>query len=232
MKPAAESGSRREVLPLRGLYAITSAALCAEPQRLLAGVAAALQGGARVIQYRDKHSISPAQRERNVAALLQLCRESQARLIINDDVELAARIGADGVHLGAADPPLALARARLGHDALIGASCGPSLQRGIDAVANGANYLAFGRFFASNTKPDAPQAALELLVQARAHFNHLRIPICAIGGVTPATAVGLIAAGADLVAAVEGVFGDLRPGAITAAARAYAELFESPDIRY
>jgi thiamine-phosphate pyrophosphorylase len=207
MKPAAESGSRREVLPLRGLYAITSAALCAEPQRLLAGVAAALQGGARVIQYRDKHSISPAQRERNVAALLQLCRESQARLIINDDVELAARIGADGVHLGAADPPLALARARLGH-------------------------VAFGRFFASNTKPDAPQAALELLVQARAHFNHLRIPICAIGGVTPATAVGLIAAGADLVAAVEGVFGDLRPGAITAAARAYAELFESPDIRY
>jgi len=224
--------SPRGKLPMRGLYAITSAELCAEPQRLLAGVAAALQGGASVIQYRDKHTTSTAQRDRNASALLRLCREAQARLIINDDIELAARIGADGVHLGASDPPLALARARLGAAAIIGASCGPSLQRGIDAVANGASYLAFGRFFASNTKPDAPQAALELLTQARAQFGDLGIPICAIGGVTPATAVGLIAAGADLVAAVEGVFGDPRPGAIAAAARAYAELFESSDIRH
>lgn len=222
MNPIAEIFSRR------GLYAITSATLCAEPQRLLEGVAEALQGGARMIQYRDKHSSSPAHRERNAAALLQLCRKSQARLIINDDIELAARVGADGVHLGAADPPLALARARLGAEAIIGASCGPSLQRGIDAVANGANYIAFGRFFASNTKPDAPQAALELLTQARAHFSDLRIPICAIGGVTPATAATLIAAGADWVAAVEGVFGDLRLGAIASAARAYAELFDPP----
>lgn len=213
--------------PLRGLYAITSAALCALPSaKMLGGIAAALEGGAVLIQYRDKHS-EAAQRERKARALLELCRRFQARLIVNDDVELAARIGADGVHLGAADPPLAAARARLGDHAILGASCGPNLQRAIDAVGGGADYIAFGRFFASATKPDAPPAALELLTQARLRFTAPPIPICAIGGITPSTAGRLIAAGADLIAAVEGVFGETRTAAITAAARAYVELFEA-----
>jgi len=211
---------------LRGLYAITSASLCALPQApLLDRVAAALHGGARLIQYRDKLS-DAAERERKARALLRLCRAHAVVLIINDDIELAARIGADGVHLGATDPALTAARARLGADAILGASCGPSLQRATAAVASGADYIAFGRFFASRTKPDAPQAALELLPQARTRFVAPRVPICAIGGVTPLTARTLIAAGADLTAVVEGVFGDLQPAAITAAARAYAELFE------
>ncbi len=211
---------------LRGLYAITSAALCALPGTgLLDGVSAALRGGARLIQYRDKQADS-ALRQRRAEALLRLCRSQGARLIINDDVELAAAIGADGVHLGAADPPLALARARLGGGVLLGASCGPSLARAEAAAAGGADYVAFGRFFPSTTKPDAPQAALELLDHARARFEAAPIPICAIGGITPMTAPRLIAHGADLIAAVEGVFGALQPAAIESAARDYARCFE------
>ena len=207
--------------PLRGLYAVTSADLCADPARLLAAVAAALRGGTAVLQLRDKHS-APAARRANAHALAALCRDHGARLIINDDVALALDCGADGVHLGAADPPLAQARAALGPRAILGATCGPSLERARVAVAAGADYVAFGRFFASRTKPDAPAAPLELLQQAR---REIRVPVCAIGGVTPANAGALSAAGADLVAAVEGVFGDPAPAAVAAAARAYARLF-------
>jgi len=207
--------------PLRGLYAITSSALCADRARLLAAAEAALHGGAVVVQLRDKHS-APAARSANAHALVALCREHGARLIINDDLALALDCGADGVHLGAADPPLAQARAALGPGAILGASCGPSLERARAAVAAGADYVAFGRFFASRTKPDAPPAPLDLLQQAR---REIRVPLCAIGGITPANAGALIAAGADLVAAVEGVFGEPEPAAVEAAARAYARLF-------
>jgi thiamine-phosphate pyrophosphorylase len=209
--------------PVRGLYVITSAELCADPARLRTAVAAALRGGAVLVQLRDKHS-APAARRDHARALAALCRERGARLIINDDVELALQCGADGVHLGASDPPLAQARAALGPRAILGASCGPSLERARAAVAAGADYVAFGRFFASRTKPDAPPATLELL--RRAH-GELRVPICAIGGVTPVNAAALIGAGADLVAAVEGVFGDAEPAAVEAAARAYSRLFEA-----
>lgn len=208
--------------PLRGLYAITSAALCADPARLRAAVAAVLRGGAVLVQLRDKHSSPPARRA-NALALAALCHGHGARLIINDDVELAQDCGADGVHLGAADPPLAQARAALGPGAILGASCGPSLERARAAVAAGADYVAFGRFFASRTKPDAPQAETPLLAQAR---GQIRVPICVIGGLTPHNAGTLVAAGADLVAAVEGVFGDGEPAAVEAAARAYARLFD------
>lgn len=207
--------------PLRGLYAITSDALCADPARLREAVEAALRGGAALVQLRDKHS-APAQRRGNALALAALCRAHGAHFIVNDDLALALDCGADGMHLGAADPPLAQARAALGPHAILGATCGPSLQRAHAAVAAGADYVAFGRFFPSRTKPDAPGAALELLQQARAE---LRVPICAIGGVTPDNAGALIAAGADMVAAVEGVFGAGEPNPVEAAARAYARLF-------
>lgn len=207
--------------PLRGLYAITSSELCADHARLLAAVGAALRGGAALVQLRDKHS-TPAARAANARTLAALCRDHGARLIVNDDVALALDCGADGVHLGAADPPLAQARAALGPGAILGASCGPSLQRARAAVAAGADYVAFGRFFASRTKPDAPQAPPELLRQAR---DEMRVPVCAIGGITSGNAAALIAGGADLIAAVEGVFGDGEPAAVEAAARAYARLF-------
>ena len=206
---------------LRGLYAITSADLCRQPPLLAAAVAAALTGGARLIQYRDKENAG-ATREAVARELLVLCRARGARLIINDDVALASRIGADGVHLGAGDLPLAEARRRLGDAAIIGVSCANRLERAVAAQAGGASYVAFGRFFASRTKPDAPQAELSLLREARAA---LRVPTCAIGGVTPDHVPALLGAGADLVAAVEGVFGAID---VAAAARAYARHFREP----
>ncbi|SFF59342.1 thiamine-phosphate diphosphorylase [Fontimonas thermophila] len=203
---------------LRGLYAITSQDLVADEVRLLQAARAALSGGAVLLQYRDKWN-PPARRERLAAALVALCRTHGVPLIINDDIDLAERCGAYGVHLGAADGDIAAARARLGPDAIIGATCGNALERARHAVAAGASYVAFGRFFASRTKPDAPPAELATLRAARAT---LAVPICAIGGITPDNAAQVIAAGADLVAAVEGIFG--APD-IDTAARRYAQCF-------
>lgn len=212
--------------PLRGLYAITPDALCANSPALERAAAAALRGGARLLQLRDK-SGDAITRAANARTLLALCRRHGAQLIINDDVELALAIGADGVHLGASDAPLAQARVRLGDQALIGISCANVLARALAAQAAGASYVAFGRFHPSNTKPGAPQAEASLLREGR---THLQIPICAIGGITPDNAPALIADGANLIAAVEGVFGSggsgsAQLGTIEAAARAYSRLF-------
>lgn len=204
--------------PLRGLYAITPTALCADPPRLLRDVEAALRGGACLIQYRDK-SQDRARRLDSALALRALCERHQARLIINDDVELAAESNAHGVHLGPDDAPLRSARARLGPNRLIGITCQDSLERARAASEGGADYLAFGAFFASSTKPHARQATLELLREARVNSS---LPICAIGGITAERAPALIEAGADLIAAVEGVFG---AADIRAAALAYARCF-------
>ncbi|MEK6806597.1 MAG: thiamine phosphate synthase [Pseudomonadota bacterium] len=203
---------------MRGLYAITSEAICAETSLLLRSVEAALRGGAAWIQYRDKKSDAARQRK-NAQSLLTLCHQHGARLIINDNADLAADIGANGVHLGRSDGSIAAARKQLGASAIIGASCGNSLETARSAVAEGVSYVAFGRLFSSRTKPSAPPADLELLMQART----LGVAVCGIGGITPANGASVIAAGADLVAAVEGVFG---AADIEAAARAYTKLFE------
>lgn len=204
--------------PLRGLYALTPTELCTDPPRLLREVEAALRGGARLIQYRDK-SQDHARRLESARALRALCERHGARLIVNDDVELAVRADAHGVHLGLEDCPLHEARARLGPDRLIGITCADSLERARAASEGGADYLAFGAFFPSRTKPGARQATLDLLRAARVNSS---LPICAIGGITAARAPALIEAGADLIAAVEGVFGAADIGA---AARDYAKLF-------
>jgi thiamine-phosphate pyrophosphorylase len=204
--------------PLRGLYAITSATL--GPGALPRAVEAALSGGARLIQYRDKHA-DAAQRRQTARMLLDLCRAHNALFIVNDDVELALAVGADGVHLGQGDLPLREARRRLGGLATIGVSCGNVLERAVAAQDGGASYVAFGRFFASRTKPDAPPAEPALLREARAR---LHVPICAIGGITPANGAALVEAGASMLAAVEGVFG---VSDIADAARAYARLFDN-----
>ena len=203
---------------LRGLYAVSSQTLCCAPDRLIAAVHAALDGGARLIQYRDKWNDSATRRD-NATRLRALCHPRRALLIINDDVELALNSGADGVHLGAADAPLDMARARLGDQAIIGVTCSNSLERASAAEAGGASYVAFGRFFASQTKPEAPPASMELLIQAK---NALHVPICAIGGITPDNAAAVLAAGADMVAAVEGVFGS---NAIKDVTQRYSALF-------
>ena len=201
---------------LRGLYAITDSRFSDDSQ-LLAHVSAAIAGGARVIQYRDK-SGDPSRRFKQASALLRLCRAQRRPLIINDDIELACRIGADGVHLGRDDGDIKQARERLGHR-IIGISCYNEWPRAVAAREAGADYIAFGAFFPSTTKPGAARATTELLIRARAQLG---IPVVAIGGITPANAKPLLEAGAAMVAAIEGIFGqeDIR-----AAAEQYAHLF-------
>ena len=202
----------------RGLYAITDERLSA-PGQLPVCVSEAIAGGASVIQYRNKQG-NAQQRRQEAAALLQLCQQHQVPLIINDDVALAASVNADGVHLGKTDASLAQARQQLGPQAIIGVSCYNSLERAMRAAQAGADYVAFGRFFSSHSKPDAPPAEAALLRQAR---RQLQLPIVAIGGITPENGRALVAAGADLLAAIHGVFG--QPD-IEAAASAYAALFQ------
>ena len=205
--------------PLRGLYAITDSQLLAGG-RLLPYVEAALAGGARLLQYRDK-SEDAGRRLREAEALRALCLRYGAQLIINDDLELATKLGV-GVHLGQEDGSLAAARALLGRTPIIGATCHASLELAEQARQEGASYVAFGRFFNSSTKPEAPAASLELLAQARAR---LRLPIVAIGGVTLDNAPQLIARGASMVAVVHALFAADSPAEVERRARAFAALF-------
>lgn len=205
--------------PLCGLYAITDSALLAEG-RLLPYVEAALQGGARLVQYRDK-SEDASRRQDEAAALAELCRQHGAQLIINDDLALARRLGV-GLHLGQEDGSLAAARADLGADAILGGTCHASLELAEAAAQAGVSYLAFGRFFASSTKPDAPPAPLELLDQARSRFA---LPVCAIGGVTLDNAPYLLDHGVDLLAVVHSLFSAASAGEVERRARTFAQLF-------
>jgi thiamine-phosphate pyrophosphorylase len=197
---------------LRGLYAITDPRLTAG--RVLEDrVRAALRGGARLIQYRDKGA-DTGRRLAEADLLQRLCIAHDASLIVNDDVELAARVGAAGVHLGRTDTGLSRARERLGPRAIIGISCYDRLDLALAAQDAGADYVAFGSFFPSPTKPDAVEAPLSLLERAR---ERLDIPICAIGGITLANAGTVIAAGADMIAVISDLF-----GAVDVEARAQA----------
>lgn len=206
--------------PFRGLYAITDASLAGDA--LAEQVEAAIAGGAQVIQYRDKGD-DARRREAEARALLAVCKRHGVPLLINDDLTLAARIGAQGVHIGRDDGTLADARARLGTDAIIGVSCYNRLELAQEAAAEGADYVAFGRFFPSATKPGAVQASSEVLIAAR---RELSCPLVAIGGITAENGRPLIEAGADMLAVIRGVFA--APD-ITAAARRIAQLFNDPE---
>ena len=187
---------------LYGLYAITDPVLCPD-STLTTQVEQALTGGCRVIQFRDKRP-DPVARKALAQQLLEICHAYDACLLINDDLALAEEIGADGVHLGRDDPDPSTARNRLGEDAIIGVSCYNRLELARDAAALGVDYLAFGRFFPSQTKPQAVQAEPELLRRARAALD---LPLVAIGGITPENGAPLIAAGAHMLAVIQGVFG-------------------------
>ncbi|WP_455212839.1 thiamine phosphate synthase [Kaarinaea lacus] len=194
-----------KAISLRGLYVITPKIdLRKEPQqhKLLHDVELVLAGGARLVQFRDK---SPDKKRRFTTAcqLLALCNRHGATFIVNDDVELAAASRAHGVHLGGEDSPLAQARRRLGTQAIIGASCYNRLELAVKAQQQGADYVAFGRFFPSRTKPMAVPADVSLLHQAKIE---LQLPIVAIGGITAQNGAQLIAAGADMLAVVDAVF--------------------------
>ncbi|GGJ98704.1 thiamine phosphate synthase [Luteimonas terricola] len=198
----------------RGLYLLTPDDT--DTARLLARVSAVIDHAA-LLQYRNKRADAVLAREQ-VAALLPLCRERGVPLLVNDDWRLALACGTDGAHLGESDGDLRTARAALGEDAIIGASCYDSLATAEAAAAAGASYLAFGACFPSPTKPLARRATPELLSSA-AGFG---LPRVAIGGITPDNARIVIEAGADLVAVISGVFDAPDPAA---AARAYRQAF-------
>ena len=203
---------------LRGLYVVTDTAL-AHGHSLPALVQQALAGGARLVQYRDK-TTDHGRRLAGARELAALCRQAGALLLVNDDVELAVAAEADGVHLGRDDPAVATARARLGPDALIGVSCYDRFDLAQVAQHAGADYVAFGSFHPSGTKPAAVRAPMSLLKRAR---RELAVPIVAIGGITPENGRALIEAGADLLAVVRAVFG---AADVRAAAAAFARLFK------
>lgn len=184
---------------VEGLYAVTPDGL--DDARLFALAAAALAGGARALQYRDK-SGDAGRRLRQAAELQRLCRAHGALFIVNDDVELAERIGADGVHLGRDDGDIAAARVRLGADAVIGASCYDRVELARAALAAGASYVAFGAVFPSRTKPHAAAAPLSLFADAAA----LGANAVAIGGITAGNAGRAVEAGADAIAVIGSLF--------------------------
>ena len=200
-----------------GLYAIADTQYL-DDEQLLPAVGEAIAGGARIIQYRDKSHDLPARlgQAKKIAAL---CRQHGVLFIVNDDVDLAKQAGADGVHLGRKDASLTRGREQLGHGTIIGVSCYNELARAVRAQTEGADYVAFGSFFPSRTKPQAVRAGLELLCEAK---QKLHIPVVAIGGITPENGAHLLAAGADALAVIEGVFGQAD---VRAAAERYTRLF-------
>lgn len=213
-------GARRAARAARiaGLYAVTPD--LADTPQLAAKVAAALDGGASVVQYRNKLA-SGELRRAQAHALARVHALRGGLFIVNDDPMLAVDVDADGVHVGEDDADLADARRQVGPDRVIGVSCYDSLARARDAVESGADYIAFGSFFASSVKPAARHAETSLLQRAR----DLGVPIVAIGGITSENAAVLIEAGAHATAVISDVFGHDDPAHVTRAAQAFDALF-------
>lgn len=181
---------------MRGLYAITPD--LADTEALLRKVEEALKAGVAMLQYRNK-IISKDKRLLQAKELAPLARGYGVPFIVNDDVEIALAVGANGAHLGNEDGDLAAARAKLA-GRILGASCYADLEKARAAVRAGADYVAFGSVFPSPTKPEAVRAPLSLF------GNDVGVPLCAIGGITLENAPALIAAGADLLAVISDLF--------------------------
>ena len=208
----------REGARLRGLYAVTPA--IADTNLLVGRVRAAIEGGATLVQYRAKDA-SPGLALVQARALAALCHASGVLLIVNDSVELASAVGADGIHLGRDDAGVREARIALPR-AIIGASCYADPERARAAAAAGADYVAVGSVFASTTKPGAVRAPLAVIAQARAASGGL--PVAAIGGIDAGNARAAIDAGADMLAVISAIFDspDVR-----AAARSVARFYDT-----
>ncbi len=194
-----------------GIYAITNPALMPTEQLLLASIDEALSSGVKIIQYRDKHATADQKLDR-AKAITQLCQQYQAKCIINDSLELTLASNAHGVHLGQSDGSISLARKELSASKIIGVTCHNDIQLAISAQTQGADYVAFGRFYASHTKPNAKPAKIEVLFEAK---QHLSIPVVAIGGINQHNIKPIIHAGANAVAVIHAIFGqnDIRSAA-------------------
>lgn len=201
---------------IKGLYAVTPD--IPDTDELLRCVRLALQGGARVLQYRNK-TAGAALRQQQAQALRQLTREFHATFIVNDDAQLAAHVGADGVHLGGEDGSVPAARALLGGAKTIGVSCYNRASLAFEAVRQGAGYVAFGAFFSSSVKPEAVKADLALLHEMR---QQLAVPIVAIGGITQQNGAALVTAGADALAVISALW---NAPDIEASAQEFSNLF-------
>jgi len=202
---------------LRGLYAITPADNLLPRLSTLVGLA--LEGGTRLVQYRNKDAPMPLKRSQ-AAELLRICHAHDAKLIVNDDVWLAIEIGADGVHLGRGDADAVMARQALGPKRLLGVSCYDDIECAMAAEAAGADYVAIGSMFASATKPRATRAPLELITEAK---RRVKVPVVAIGGIKLENATEVLAAGADMVAVVSDLFDAMD---IKGRATAFQKLFD------
>ena len=191
-----------------GLYLVTPD--WDDTDRLLATTRSALHAGAAMLQYRNKGA-SPSLRLEQAAALLALCRQYHRPLVINDHVELCLALDADGVHVGGTDASVAQARAMLGPDKIVGASCYGDLALARAAQRDGASYVAFGGFYPSRVKQYSFRTEAALIDLAKAE---IMLPLVVIGGMTPANAAPLVARGASMVAAISSVYAAAVPGAV------------------
>ena len=203
----------------RGLYAITPDT--ANTPGLLARVGAALAGGATMVQYRNKSAPAGLRREQ-ASALVDLCLRHDVPLIVNDDAALALEVGAAGVHLGEGDGEIAHARRLLGSARRIGVSCYDRMELAMHADAAGADYVAFGSFFPSSTKPAARKADASLIRLAK---RSLRVPVAAIGGIRADNAGVLVDAGADWLCVISALFDLSDEKAVRNSAREFAALY-------
>ncbi len=191
---------------LKGLYVIADAEYIGRHE-FFCKTKEILTAGVKIVQYRDKVNIQE-DRYKIAEELRALTRDHECLLLINDDAQLAQSVGADGVHLGKDDISIRQARELLGDNMIIGASCYTQIENARAAVNASADYIAFGSFFPSVTKPNAPRAEIEVLIQAKQEF---KIPVCAIGGITPQNTTNLLTAGTDMIAVISAIFNTSSP---------------------
>ncbi len=191
---------------MKGLYAITDTTNLSS-EIMLTRTEEILRAGAKLLQYRNKQADENT-RLTEARQLADLCNQFNVPIIINDDIALAIKIDADGVHLGKSDPSIAFARGRLGNNIMIGISCYNNLDRARQATKYGADYIAFGAFYPSPTKPEAAHATPDIIQTAKQKF---KLPVVAIGGITPENGQALIEAGADMLAVISGIYASETP---------------------
>ncbi len=201
---------------MKGLYIVTPD--WDETEKLVVATEAALKGGAALVQYRHK-TASPELRKEQAGKLLALCRQYNRPLIINDHIELALELGAEGIHVGGTDASVAEARKRVGPGMIVGASCYDSLDRARMSHEAGASYIAFGGFYPSRVKKYDFKTPYDIVTRAK---EQIPLPVVVIGGMTPDNAVPLIEAGTDMVAAISAVYMTDDP---QASAQAFIERF-------